>query len=68
MHPLLSRRQLVWTARYLLTVPVAAAVLVILRWDGAPDTAARMGLIADSVWQAAVWPFYLILLVFGAAR
>lgn len=67
MHPLISRRQLVWTARYLVTVPVAAAILTVLRWDSAMDAAARMALIADSVWQASVWPLYLILLVARSA-
>lgn len=62
----LNRTHLLWTARYLATVPAAATVLVILRWSTAPDAAARLALIADSVWQASVWPFYLILLAVGA--
>lgn len=64
----LSRKRLVRTARYLATVPVAAVILTVLRWDGASGTAERLALIADSVWQAAVWPLYLLLLIFGAVR
>lgn len=63
----LTRGQLSWTARYLLTVPVAAAILVALRWGSASGAAARFALVADSVWHAAVWPLYLILLAAGAA-
>ena len=64
----LNRRQLINTARYLATVPVAAVILIVLRWDGAAGTAERMALVADAAWQAAVWPFYLLLLIFGAVK
>lgn len=64
----LNRRQLVNTARYLVTVPVAAVILIVLRWDGAASAGERMALVADAVWQAAVWPLYLLLLIFGAVK
>ena len=61
----LTRRQLLFTARYLITVLIAAIILIALRWNNAAGLESHLKLIANSVWQASVWPLYLLVQLAG---
>lgn len=53
-------------AWYMVTVAIAAAILIVCRWQEASHNIwTLLDMISLSIWHAVVWPFYLTLKAVG---
>ena len=59
----ISYKRLVYLRNYIISVVVAAVVLVALRWDSTHGVPEMLDMVSECIWQAIVWPLYLIRLI-----
>ena len=52
-------------AWYLATVLAASVILTAIRWERYSGFWGYMDLVSTSIWQAVVWPLYLLVSLFG---
>ena len=57
-----KRKLLAW---YIASVIAASLVLIVIRWNDYSGLWGIMDLVSASIWQAVVWPLYLLLLLVG---